>query len=236
MRGHVVRLAIFDFDHTLGNLGRWVDWSSARDEVVAVYRDAGLEMSTLLKSARGSFSVFRAADAALSAQGCPPAEVRAVRHRAFDVLERFELGGAPRVELMPGAVQAIDWLSARDVRLAVASANGHAAVQAALAQLGLAERMTAVVGRSVDLCLKPEPDQLLRCLELAECPADRAVAVGDSPEDAMAARACGIRAVGVLGGVGTSESLERAGAQRVIASLHCLAETLGDPPGSLLEA
>ena len=38
-----LRALIFDFDHTLTDLGRWVNWKGARDEVMALYRGEGLD-------------------------------------------------------------------------------------------------------------------------------------------------------------------------------------------------
>ena len=32
-----LRALLFDFDHTLADLGRWVDWAAARAELAALF-------------------------------------------------------------------------------------------------------------------------------------------------------------------------------------------------------
>ena len=55
---------------------------------------------------------------------------------------------------------------------------------------------------------KPAPDILLRCLELLGAEAARSVYVGDSPIDILAAKAAGVRPIGVLTGASDRASLE----------------------------
>ena len=70
---------------------------------------------------------------------------------------------------------------------------------------------------------KPCPDIFTKALEVAGVPADRAVAVGDSPWDALAAARAGIRTIGVRSGGFPDADLRNAG---------CLA--IYDSPAALL--
>lgn len=58
---------------------------------------------------------------------------------------------------------------------------------------------------------KPCPDIFTRALELAGMAADRAVTVGDSPWDALAAARAGIRTIGVRSGGFPDAALRKAG-------------------------
>lgn len=55
---------------------------------------------------------------------------------------------------------------------------------------------------------KPDPDGLLMCCEKLGVQAENGVYVGDSPSDGKAARAAGMKAVGVLWGANGAEALE----------------------------
>ncbi|HEX7625403.1 MAG TPA: HAD family hydrolase [Anaeromyxobacteraceae bacterium] len=77
---------------------------------------------------------------------------------------------------------------------------------------------------------KPQPDVFLACLEkLALDPGD-AVAVGDSPYDAVAAGRAGIRTVGVLSGGFPQRDLEEAGCIAVYQDVGDLLERLQTSP------
>jgi HAD superfamily hydrolase (TIGR01549 family) len=58
---------------------------------------------------------------------------------------------------------------------------------------------------------KPCPDIFAKALEVAGVPADRALAVGDSPWDALAAARAGIRTIGVRSGGFPDADLHKAG-------------------------
>jgi phosphoglycolate phosphatase-like HAD superfamily hydrolase len=70
---------------------------------------------------------------------------------------------------------------------------------------------------------KPYPDLFRFALEKIGCDAGSAVAVGDSPYDAQAAQAAGIRAVGVATGGFSQVELRSAGHSGVFADLEDLA-------------
>jgi HAD superfamily hydrolase (TIGR01509 family) len=77
---------------------------------------------------------------------------------------------------------------------------------------------------------KPQPDIFLACLEkLALDPGD-AVAVGDSPYDAVAAGRAGIRTVGVLSGGFPQRDLEAAGCIAIYQDVGDILERLQTSP------
>ncbi len=215
-----LRALLFDFDHTLADLGRWVDWAAARDQLAALYTAAGIDAEAIFRRP-GAFSIIRALDDAL-AERHSRARAEAVKVEAFEILAAHERAGAARAALLPGAAMALDAATASGLALAIVSANAESAVRTALARLGLEERFAAVVGRTPVLPLKPEPHMFQEALRLLACPAAAALAIGDSPNDMRAAVAAEILAVGVMGGEGSEEKLFASGACYVLADLSAL--------------
>ncbi len=215
-----VRAWIFDFDHTLTDLGRWVDWAAARVEVMELYRAEGLDPEHVTRRSY-AFGLFVALDDAL-AERTSRAHADVIRDRALAALDRHEHAGAARADWLAGVPALLDIAADRGIALAIVSANGEAPIRAALARLGAADRFAAVLGRSTVFPPKPAPDmhrEVLRRLALAP-PA--ALAIGDSPNDMRAAAAADILTIGVLGGEGNQERLFGAGAAWVLQDLTAL--------------
>jgi len=215
-----LRALIFDFDHTLTDLGRWVDWQGARNEVVALYQAEGVEPESIT-GRNYAFGLFAAFDEAL-AERTSRVRAEAVRDQALAVLDRYEQAGAARACWLPGVPALLELAAVRGFALAIVSANGEAPIRAALARLGAADRFTAILGRSPLFPPKPAPDmhrEVLRRLGVA--PAS-ALGIGDSPNDMRAATAADMLTIGVLGGEGTQERLFHSGATWVLEDLTVL--------------
>ena len=142
-----------------------------------------------------------------------------VAHVAGDAVERavgdkvreihdaeFEHLGA-RVRLLPGADRLISELKDRGHLVVIASSGSESDTARALDHVPDTALADAVVtGDDVDRG-KPATDLLDRAVGLVE--GSRAAVVGDSPWDAMAARAGGHLAVGVLTGGFTEQRAHR---------------------------
>lgn len=215
-----LRALIFDFDHTLTDFGRWVDWQGARTEVVALYEAAGVAPDSLAKKAY-AFGLFSALDEALAVR-TSRAEADTVRDQALATLDRFEHLGAERAGWLPGVPALLDLAAARGIALAIVSANGEGPIRAALERLGAGERFPAILGRSPLFPPKPAPDMHCEVLRRFAIAPAAALAIGDSPNDIRAATAADILTIGVLGGEGSEERLFGAGASWVLQDLTAL--------------
>ncbi|MEO6029691.1 MAG: HAD family hydrolase [Candidatus Binatia bacterium] len=215
-----LRALIFDFDHTLTDFGRWVDWQGARAEVVGLYESAGVSPDRLAKKTY-AFGLFAALDEALAVR-TSRAEADVVRDHALAALDRFEHGGAGRASWLPGVPALLDLAAERDFGLAIVSANGEAPIRASLERLGALERFTAILGRSPLFPPKPAPNMHCEVLRRFAIAPGSALAIGDSPNDVRAAAAADILTVGVLGGEGSEERLFGAGATWVLQDLTAL--------------
>lgn len=92
----------------------------------------------------------------------------------------------------PGAVEALDALAARGATLAVCTNKRTSLSVPLFDALGLTSRFASIVGADLAPAPKPDPRHLL--LSIAEAGGDpaRAVLVGDTESDTLAARAAGV--------------------------------------------
>lgn len=114
----------------------------------------------------------------------------------FDALFRH-YAGAAAWDVAPGAMEALDALRARGLRLAVLSNFDHR-LPGLLASLGFSGRFEQIVLPGAARAAKPDPAIFRFALAALGLPAASAVYVGDDPDDDhAAARAAGLEAVDV---------------------------------------
>lgn len=115
-----------------------------------------------------------------------------------------------------GIVDAVAELDAAGCQMAIVTSKVGFMAERALEHTGLARYMRCVIASDSTTKHKPEPEPVLMALErLGSSPGD-AMFVGDSPYDMQAARAAGVRAIGVGWGAFTDQTLIDAGAEVVL--------------------
>jgi phosphoglycolate phosphatase len=124
---------------------------------------------------------------------------------------RYRLQAAAESSVFVGMAEALDGL---DEELVVVTSKPQALAEPLLDALGLRDWFAAVYGPSLDERAEPKEATLSRAIA-ANAP--RAL-VGDRSFDMRAARAHGIRAVGVLWGIGSESELRDAGADAIAAT------------------
>jgi phosphoglycolate phosphatase len=219
-----LRALILDFDHTLTDFGRWVDWQGARTEIMALYRAEGLDPEAVTKKSY-AFGLFVALDEAL-ASVTSRVHADAVHDQALAALERYEHAGAERATWLRGAAELLDLAAARGIALAIVSANSETPIRAALARLDAEHRFATILGRSRLFPPKPAPHMHNETLRRLAIDPDAALGIGDSPNDMRAATAANILTIGVLGGEGTEDRLFKSGATWVVEDLTVLPSLL----------
>jgi phosphoglycolate phosphatase len=160
---------VYDLDGTLVELD--VDWDAVTADVLAVYRDAGVDPP--------SESLWDLVDRAAACGVGDAVETAVADH---------ERAGARRSTRLRLA----DALAGDDRPTAVCSLNCEAACRIALESHGLTDRVAAVVGRDSVAEQKPDPGALRAALDRLGVAPDRAVFVGDSESDAVAAERAGV--------------------------------------------
>jgi histidinol dehydrogenase len=206
------RAVLFDFDgvlvaserahhrafaHVLRSLGARLTWSAYRDRYLAF--DDATALRVMLRDA--------------GIRGAPPIAALVRRKRA-----RFAriTGGAPPVAA--AAVRLVKDLAER-VPLAIVSGAARAEIAIAVRRAGIAKHFRTVVAAEDVRRSKPDPEGYrlgLRRLRLGR--PDGCVAFEDSPGGIRAARAAGLRVIGVASTYPPA-LLRRAGAAMVIPSL-----------------
>jgi phosphoglycolate phosphatase len=136
---------------------------------------------------------------------------------------RYRAQGAAETDVVAGLAGVLDEL---DEELIVVTSKPAALAEPLLGALGLRDRFAAVFGPSLDDRDEPKATTLARAIERF---APRAL-IGDRSFDVRAAHAHGIRAIGVLWGIGSEAELRDAGADAIAATPADLPALLARAP------
>ena len=144
-----------------------------------------------------------------------------------DYLKRYTAHIADLSRPFPGAIAALDRLTARGFRLVICTNKLEALSVRLLEALGLASRFAAICGQDTFGIAKPDPEMLRRTiLKVGGHPTD-AVMVGDSVTDIDTARAAGIPVIAVDFGY-TETPVALLGPDRVISHFDALPAAIED--------
>lgn len=126
----------------------------------------------------------------------------------FDHITAME--GADQAVPLPGAIDALRALHAREFRLGVATNDSTAGAERTLLALGIANLFDAAYGYDAVANPKPAADPVIAFCDLTGLKPSEVAMVGDNGHDLEMAHnaGCGL-AVGVLSGTGTREMLEK---------------------------
>jgi HAD superfamily hydrolase (TIGR01509 family) len=130
------------------------------------------------------------------------------RHAA--VYERYQAS----VQALPGARELLQHLSRAKVPYAIATSGLPGGARSALERLGIGPEVPVVTRREVQRA-KPDPDLFLAAAQKLKVSIARAMVVGDSVWDLLAARRAGCLGIGLLSGGYGKQELEQVGAYRV---------------------
>ncbi len=216
----MTKLIIFDLDGTL--LDTLGDLAVACNAVLAL---RGLPQHSLEEYRRfvGN-GIMRLVERALPEPLRNPYTVEAARR---DFVSYYTDHIDARTTPYAGIPELLAELHARGMRLAVASNKFQAGTEK-LVRLFFPDIPFAVVsGQRTDVPLKPDPAVDLDILRRTGLSAGEAVHVGDSAIDVQAARAAGIRSVGVTWGFRSREELVGAEADAIIDRPDRLLDLLG---------
>lgn len=125
---------------------------------------------------------------------------------------------------LPGAHKLLAWLTEARIRWAIATSGWMETAAVNLAALNVDPASVPVVTRDQVRHAKPDPDLFLAAADRLSVPIERAIVVGDSIWDMLAATRCRALGIGLLSGGYGSDELRQAGAIRVY-----------EDPGDLLD-
>lgn len=210
-----LRAVLFDLDGTLADTER-----QNAEAVARVLARAGRPLSDeerLFVVGHGWPEIY----AHLVRNGGVTLGYEELMHRA--AVERVRIVEAEGLDVLPGAVEAVRRLTAR-YAASVVSGSSRAEVAAVLRVLGVQDCFPWFIGAEDTARGKPHPDGYLLAAERL-CVEPRAcLVVEDSTAGIRAARAAGMRVVGVRAGNFAAQPQDEA--DRVLATLHDLDDAL----------
>ncbi|MCU1223680.1 MAG: yvdM 1 [Edaphobacter sp.] len=130
------------------------------------------------------------------------------RHAA--AYERYQSAIQP----LPGARELLQQLSRDNIPYAIATSGRPEGARSALERLGVRPEIPVITRQEVQRA-KPDPDLFLAAAQRLNVSITRAMVVGDSVWDLLAARRAGCLGIGLLSGGYGKEELEQVGAYRV---------------------
>ncbi len=107
-------------------------------------------------------------------------------------LEFYRENIAVQTIIFPGALKVIEKLAHMNIPLGLCTNKPIKLTEKLMTEIGLSEYFTAVVGGDSFEYRKPDPRHLTSALDLMKSPFERAIMVGDSNNDILAARAANI--------------------------------------------
>jgi len=140
-----------------------------------------------------------------------PDRIERLRHAHAAVYQKL----ADQVRPLPGARELLAFLTDAGIPWAIATSGRMETAAVNLAALGVDPTASPVVTRDEVRYAKPDPDLFLAAAARLDLPIERAIVVGDSIWDMLAATRCRALGVGLLSGGYGSEELRQAGAIRV---------------------
>jgi pyrophosphatase PpaX len=226
MNGLNIEGIVFDLDATLVNLGEFVEWRKAHEDIVESYLEMECDDESVQAcSAKGLFNMLdemyvnlvneRGEDRAKVTQGA-----------AYDILSSYEEKGVHSCTLMNGCVSTLDWIKERGVPMGICTSNSTKSAMTVLQLQGLDPYFEVVVGRSVDFPMKPNPAQLEECFRQLGVKPVEGVMVGDSHKDIVAGKKVGAYTVGIPVYFTKLDLMKEAGVDVIIENLSELPKIL----------
>ena len=212
-----MKLAIFDFDGTLGDTTGIILTTMA-----ATFKAMGRQpLSEAQYRSVIGLPLEKCFSSLIPLDEAGEAEYAAAYRRMFDELDKK---GA--VTLYPGVLDTMRKLKDDGMKLAIASSRHRHTLDRYIAELGLAPLIEMTVGADDVTKAKPDPQPVNIILDALGVPAAEAAMVGDAPFDILMGRAAGCRTIAVTYGNGTAEDLRAAGADFLADSFTDIVQML----------
>jgi len=138
-------------------------------------------------------------------------------YRAF--LEHYRVENGRSAVLYPGVLAGLEAMRAKGLRLAVVTNKPSAFISPLLEQCGIAHFFELVVGGDSLARRKPDPLPMLHVCESFGLEPAQVVAIGDSLNDALAARAAGMPVLAVPYGYNEGRDVRSLDVDAIVSSL-----------------
>jgi phosphoglycolate phosphatase len=213
-----VEAILFDFEGTLVDL-QWNLQGAVKETLemlitlgFPIQRLQGMKYSTLMLEA-----VRIAQDIGQSTEK--------VREKIGAIYDRFDEDALMRWHLRDGSKDVLSVLKANGIKIGLVSNVGRKALEKALLKLDLRPFFNVVVSRNDVQFIKPSGDGLRLALSRLRVISDKALYVGDSLDDILAAKAAGVKVI-IIGKENSKEELLSAGPHQLVYDFNELLTSL----------
>lgn len=216
-----IRAVIIDLDGTMvDTAGDFHAAINAMLEALGATGDMSAEEIVSYVGKGSENLVRRVLDARL-----PPTQANSRFAEALDAYQRAYIAiNGQYVNVYDGVREGLAALRDMGLALACVTNKPHDFTQPLLAQLGLDTYFDLVYPGDAFPYRKPDPYPMLRVAEAFGVNPAEVVAIGDSENDARAARAAGMRVLAVPYGYNHGQPIQHAGADAIVDTLFAAAE------------
>jgi phosphoglycolate phosphatase len=210
-----IKAVIFDLDGTIASFN--LDYKAARAEVRGYLLRIGVPAS-LLSANESIFEMLKKTEIFIKNSGKSEA-MEAIRSEALGIAEKYELEAARDTSLLPGVNETLKTLKQMDLKIGLFTLSGDKSARYILQRFKLGDFFGVTVPRNKVNYVKPNPEHLETALKVLGVAPEETVVVGDSNVDMESARELKAIAVGLPGGISTTEQLTAHGANYIITSI-----------------
>ena len=208
-----IKLVIFDFDGTLGDSQKLIT-----DTMLATVDELGLPSPTREQFASTIGLPLRECFTSIMTLTDEEADKCEETYRR--IFDEKNVKGA--VTLFPGVKETLERLHEKGFLMSIASSRCHRTLSSLVDDLGLSPYIQYVIGSDDVQHHKPDAESVLVTMEHFDVRPEATVVVGDTEFDILMGCNAGVHTIGVSYGNGSRESLEKAGAERVISDIKQL--------------
>ncbi len=210
----MIKAIVMDMDGTITKFN--LDYMEARRRALQELENMHLRTPEMTEQL-SLYLVLKKLKDSLDAQGFAN-----LRRTFYNLLEEMELKAAQEVTLYPGAVETLQKLRGRGLKIGIVTNNGRVGTKLTLKRYELGSYFDAVVTRDDCEEMKPDSGPVLKVLKEMHVSPEEAILVGDGVMDVMAARAAGLPSVAVATGPFSNERLLKVEPDYLLASVNDL--------------
>ena len=129
--------------------------------------------------------------------------------------------------LYDGVKKTLDYLKEKGKKIAMLTNNRSSSAKKTLEKLGVVNYFNPLIGFEEAKKLKPEPDGLLKILEMEGIKPEKALFIGDMTSDIICGKRANVKTICVASGLVKKEILNQGGAFMVVDTMIELAQAFG---------
>lgn len=218
-----IKAVVFDLDDTL--VLSTVDYGKFKKMVIDRIVSHG-EPRAMYRPDETVVAITARYDKRMQEAGLPDEERKRRLSELDRIMDEVEMERAPETRAIPGAVQLLELLRSRGIKVGILTRGCESYAASALSSAGLAGLVDAVECRNSETKAKPDPESYLRLVSRMGVGKGHTFFVGDHPIDARCAADAGVPFVAVGTGDVPSDDLRAAGCVAVFSDVGHMVQWL----------